>query len=68
MNGKPIKIENLPSPGFPAPTLLDHTQYRSVFLKHEAEDKQFDGALEDLLARRQDPFSLSERILVAVKG
>jgi hypothetical protein len=41
-NGKPIKIENLPSPDFPAPPLLDHTQYRSVILKHEAEDKQFE--------------------------
>jgi hypothetical protein len=41
-NGKPIKIENLPSPGFPAPPFLDHTQYRSVILKHEAEDKQFE--------------------------
>jgi hypothetical protein len=41
-NGKPIKIENIPSPGFPAPPLLDHTQYRSVILKHEAEDKQFE--------------------------
>jgi hypothetical protein len=41
-NGKPIKIENLPWPGFPAPPLLDHTQYRSVILKHEAEDEQFE--------------------------
>ena len=41
-NGKPIKIENLPSPDFPAPPYLDHTQYRSVILKHEAKDKQFE--------------------------
>jgi len=41
-NGKPIRIENLPSPDFPGPPYLDHTQYRSVFLKHEAEDKQFE--------------------------
>lgn len=41
-NGKPIKIENLPTPAFPAPPFLDHTQYRSVILKHEAEDKQFE--------------------------
>ncbi len=41
-NGKPIKIENLPSPGFPAPPFIDHTQYRSVILKHEAKDKQFE--------------------------
>jgi hypothetical protein len=41
-NGKPIKIENLPSPDFPAPPFLDHTQYRSVTLRHDAEDKQFE--------------------------
>ena len=41
-NGEPIKIDNLPSPGFPAPPFQDHTQYRSVTLKHEAEDKQFE--------------------------
>ena len=41
-NGKPIKIQNLPSPEFPAPPYLDHTQYRSVILKHDAEDKQFE--------------------------
>ena len=40
-NGKPIKIENLPAPGFPAPPFLDHTQYRTVILKHEAEQEQF---------------------------
>lgn len=41
-NGKPIRIENLPSPGFPTVTMLEHTQYRSVILKHEAVDKNFD--------------------------
>lgn len=41
-NGKPIRIENLPFPGFPAPPMIDHTQYRSVILKYEAEDKQFE--------------------------
>jgi hypothetical protein len=41
-NGKPIKIENLPAPGFPAPPFLDHTQYRTVVLKHEGKDKQFE--------------------------
>ena len=41
-NGEPIKIENLPAPGFPAPPLLDHTQYRSVILKHEDEDERFE--------------------------
>jgi hypothetical protein len=41
-NGKPIKIDNLPSPSFPAPPFQDHTQYRSVILKHEAADKRFE--------------------------
>lgn len=41
-NGKPIKIQNLPSPDFPAPPYLDHTQYRSIVLKHEAADKRFE--------------------------
>jgi hypothetical protein len=41
-NGQPIKIENIPSPAFPAPPMLDHTQYRTVILKHEAGDKQFE--------------------------
>jgi len=41
-NGKPIKIENLPSPDFPAPPYLDHTQYRTITLKHRAEDKEFE--------------------------
>ncbi len=27
-NGKPIKIENLPSPDFPAPPMLDHISHR----------------------------------------
>ena len=41
-NGKPIKIENLPAPGFPTLPMLDHTQYQSVLLKHEAENEQFE--------------------------
>jgi len=41
-DGNPIKIENLPVPAYPAPPFLDLTQYRSVMLKHEAEDKQFE--------------------------
>ncbi len=41
-NGKPIKIENLPAPGFPAPPYIDHTQYRSTALKHDGGDKQFE--------------------------
>jgi hypothetical protein len=41
-NGEPIKIQNLPAPNFPAPAYMDHTQFRTVILKHEAEDKQFE--------------------------
>jgi len=41
-NGQPIKIENIPTPEFPTVPMLDHTQYRSVFLKHEAADKPFE--------------------------
>ena len=41
-NGQPIKIENLPAPGFPTLPMLDHTQYWSVILKHEAENEQFE--------------------------
>lgn len=40
--GGPIKIANMPAPSFPSPPFHDHTQYRSVLLKHEAEDKQFE--------------------------
>lgn len=41
-NGKPIKIDNLPWPTFPAPPLLDHTQYRSIVLSHRGGDEQFE--------------------------
>jgi hypothetical protein len=41
-NGEPIKILNLPSPGFPTVPMHDLTQYRSVILKHDGEDKQFE--------------------------
>jgi hypothetical protein len=41
-NGKPIQILNLPSPDFPAPPFLDHTQYRSVVLRHQGGDTPFE--------------------------
>jgi hypothetical protein len=41
-NGKPIKIDNLPWTGFPGPPLLDHTQYKSVVLKHEGGEEAFE--------------------------
>lgn len=41
-NGKPISIDNLPWPGFPAPPLMDHMQYQTVVLKHEGGDQKFE--------------------------
>jgi hypothetical protein len=41
-NGKPIKIDNLPWPSFPGPPLNDHTQYRTIVLKHEGKDQRFE--------------------------
>lgn len=41
-NGKPIKVENLPAPGLPFPEFHDHTQYRTITLKHDAGDESFD--------------------------
>jgi hypothetical protein len=41
-NGKPIKVANLPWPGFPAPPLNDHTQYKTIVLKHDGEERSFD--------------------------
>lgn len=41
-NGSPIKIDNLPFPGFPSPPFLDHTQYTTLVLKHESEEQSFE--------------------------
>lgn len=41
-NGEPIKLMNLPAPSFPAPPFLDHTQYKTVLLKHESEEQAFE--------------------------
>jgi hypothetical protein len=35
-DGKPIKIQNLP-----VPFLNDHTQYKSITVSHDSEDKEF---------------------------
>jgi len=35
-DGKPIKIQNLP-----APSLSGHTQYKSIILSHQSDDKKF---------------------------
>lgn len=41
-NGQPIKIVNLPSPSFPAPPFLDHTQYETILLKHESDEQSYE--------------------------
>lgn len=41
-NGHPIKIANLPAPGLPFPELSDHTQYKTVTLKHQAGEERFE--------------------------
>lgn len=41
LNGKPIKIQNLPAQNVPLPLLIDHTQYKSITLSHDSEDKKF---------------------------
>ncbi|MFQ6104749.1 MAG: DUF1326 domain-containing protein [Candidatus Glassbacteria bacterium] len=40
-DGKPIKIQNLPAQGAPGPKVIDHTQYKSITLDHQSEDKKF---------------------------
>jgi hypothetical protein len=43
LNGKPIKIQNLPIQGlpFPFPQIIDYTQYKSITLSHNSKDKKF---------------------------
>jgi hypothetical protein len=41
LNGKPIKIQNLPAPNLPFPRIIDHTQYKSITLSHDSEDKKY---------------------------
>jgi hypothetical protein len=41
-NGEPIKVANLPSPSFPGPPFLDHTQYQTILLKHESNEQAFE--------------------------
>ena len=41
-DGKPIMLENMPAPGFPAPAFLEHTQFQSVSLVHKGKDEEFD--------------------------
>jgi len=40
--GEPIKVAGLPWPSFPAPPFLDHTQYRTILLKHESKGQAFE--------------------------
>ncbi len=41
-DGKPIKLQNLPAQGFPAPAFLDHTQFKSTSLVHRGQDEEFE--------------------------
>jgi len=41
-NGQPMRVANLPAPGFPGPPFLDHTQYKTIVLKHEGGEQKFD--------------------------
>jgi hypothetical protein len=41
LNGKPIKTQNLPAQGVPLPRLIDFTQYKSITLSHDSEDKKY---------------------------
>ena len=60
-NGQPIRIENLPAPGFPTLPMYDHTQYRSILLKHEAEDERFEySGTTGFIAKVEASFPSSE--------
>lgn len=39
--GKPIKIQNIPVQKFSWPLFEDYTQYKSIALSHQSEDKKF---------------------------
>lgn len=41
-NGEAIKIANLPAPSFPAPPYIDHTQYKTILLKHNSSEQAFE--------------------------
>jgi hypothetical protein len=41
-NGKAIKIANLPWPSFPGPPFLNHTQYKTILLKHESKEQVYE--------------------------
>ena len=60
-NGQPIRIENLPSPSFPTLPMSDHTQYRSVLLKHTAADEPFEFSGTTGFTARIDAAAPDER-------
>lgn len=59
-NGEPIKIDGLPSPDFPAPPFLDHTQYKTVILKHEGGEQVFEHTGTNSFTTRIDVDSAHE--------
>jgi hypothetical protein len=40
-DGGPIRLQNIPVQGFPAPKMIDAVQYKSVKLNHQGTDKEF---------------------------
>ena len=42
LNGEPIKIMNLPAPSFPGPEFHDHTQYKTILLKHDGGEQSYE--------------------------
>jgi hypothetical protein len=59
-NGEAIKIANLPWPGFPAPPLLDHTQYKTILLKHESNEQVFEHSETNSFTANIDVHSAEE--------
>ena len=59
-NGDPIRIANLPFPGFPGPPFLDHMQYTTVQLKHESAEQNFEHSGTNGFTARIDVASTTE--------
>ncbi len=53
-DGGPIKLQNIPVQGFPAPKMIDTVQYKSVVLNHHGDDKGFSYSGTNGFAGRLD--------------
>lgn len=58
--GMPIKIVGLPAPSFPGPPYLDHTQYKTILLKHDGSEHQFEHTGTNGFTARIDVNSTQE--------